>query len=76
MKKVLSIITLALFLVAFSAPAFCDNPPKEKAKCEADSLKSKKCCHAKDSVKCAEAKKKGECTKADKAKCCKDKSVK
>jgi hypothetical protein len=54
MKKVLSIVTLALFIGALSMPSMAQTPPKEKQKSEAaDTTKKctksgdKKCCTAK-----------------------------
>ena len=79
MKKLISIVSLSVFLVALSVPAFCDNPPKAKVKTEADSCKSKKCDKEKCKGKCSESKDKGtnaaKCCNDKKAGCCKDKST-
>ena len=77
MKKIISIVTVALFLVAYSGPAFGDKPPK--ARTETDSCKSKKCDKEKCSQKCSEKKGKGDatakCSGDKKAGCCKEKSA-
>lgn len=75
MKKILSIVALALFLVVFSGPAFCDNPPK--AKTETDSCKIKKCDKEKCKQKCSGKKEDAtlKCTGDKKAGCCKEKAM-
>lgn len=72
MKKILSIVMLAMFFIAFSGPAFCDSPPKAKTEANAD--KSGKC-----KEKCSVMKKKREtsskCSGDKKTGCCKEKAT-
>jgi len=58
MKKVLSILTVTLFIGAYAAPVFAQKPPKEKSEVQ-------KSCTKSDSTKCTKDKKAG-CCKGDK----------
>jgi hypothetical protein len=63
MKKVLSVLTVALFLAAITVPVVAQDPPKkdkEKTEC------SKKCTKA-DSTKCTKNQKAGCCAGDKKA---------
>lgn len=62
MKKLLSVLTVALFLVAITVPVVAQDPPKDKQKTECSKKGGQKCTKS-DSTKC---------TKSQKAGCCMD----
>ncbi|HEY4789585.1 MAG TPA: hypothetical protein VIH57_26225 [Bacteroidales bacterium] len=66
MKKILSLLTLTIFLAAITYPMVAQDPPKDKQKTETKKDCPQKCnkmCANSDSTKCA---------KLQKAGCCKD----
>jgi hypothetical protein len=67
MKKLLSVLTLALFLVAVVSPVVAQDPPKDTKKTECPK-KKEGCCAKSDSTKCAKHQKAG-CCKGEKKAC-------
>lgn len=68
MKKILSLMTLTLFLGVIAFPVLAQDPPKDKQKTEAKKDCPKKCekaCTKADSTKCEKHQKAG-CCKGDK----------
>ena len=68
MKKILSVVTLVLFIAALSMPISAQEPPK-------DSLKTEKSCPKSGDKKCTKDCKKT-CDKAKKPGCCKEDKTK
>jgi len=73
MKKILSVVTLMLFIAALSMPVSAQDPPKDSLKTEKGCPKSgdKKCiktCDHKDCTKTCDKAKKPGCCKEDKTK--------